>query len=152
MPTEEVKDGAARYLMQTYARQPLSIQRGRGSKVYDMEGREYIDFVGGIAVNILGHGHPDLVQAIQRQAAQLIHISNLYYTEPQVKLAQVLVDHSFADRVFFCNSGAEANEAAIKLARRYGHAKHGADRYEIITMKNSFHGRTLATMTATGQE
>jgi acetylornithine aminotransferase len=152
MPTEEVKDGAARYLMQTYARQPISIQRGRGSKVYDMEGREYIDFVGGIAVNILGHGHPDLVQAIQRQAAQLIHISNLYYTEPQVKLAQVLVDHSFADRVFFCNSGAEANEAAIKLARRYGHAKHGADRYEIITMKNSFHGRTLATMTATGQE
>jgi acetylornithine aminotransferase len=152
MPTEEVKDAAAKYLMQTYARQPISILRGRGSKVYDMEGREYIDFVGGIAVNILGHGHPDLVQAIQRQAAQLIHISNLYYTEPQVKLAQVLVDHSFADRVFFCNSGAEANEAAIKLARRYGHEKYGAGRFEIITMKNSFHGRTLATITATGQE
>ncbi len=152
MPTEEVKDGAAKYLMQTYARQPISIVRGRGSKVYDMEGREYIDFVGGIAVNVLGHGHPDLVQAIQRQAAQLIHTSNLYYTEPQVKLAQMLVDHSFADRVFFCNSGAEANEAAIKLARRYGHKKNGAGRYEIITMKNSFHGRTLATITATGQE
>jgi acetylornithine aminotransferase len=152
MPTEELKDGAAKYLMQTYARQPISIVRGRGAKVYDMEGREYIDFVGGIAVNILGHGHPDLVQAIQRQAAQLIHVSNLYYTEPQVKLAQMLVDHSFADRVFFCNSGAEANEAAIKLARRYGHEKHGAGRYEIITMKNSFHGRTLATITATGQE
>ncbi len=152
MPTEEVKEAAAKYLMQTYARQPIAILRGRGSKVYDMEGREYIDFVGGIAVNVLGHGHPDLVQAIQRQAAQLIHISNLYYTEPQVKLAQVLVDHSFADRVFFCNSGAEANEAAIKLARRYGHEKHGADRFEIITMKNSFHGRTLATITATGQE
>ena len=152
MPTEELKDGAAKYLMQTYARQPISIVRGRGSKVYDMEGREYIDCVGGIAVNILGHGHPDLVQAIQRQAAQLIHVSNLYYTEPQVKLAQMLVDHSFADRVFFCNSGAEANEAAIKLARRYGHEKHGAGRFEIITMKNSFHGRTMATLTATGQE
>jgi len=152
MPTEEVKEGAAKYLMQTYARQPIAILRGRGSKVYDMEGREYIDFVGGIAVNILGHGHPDLVQAIQRQAAHLIHISNLYYTEPQVKLAQVLVDHSFADRAFFCNSGAEANEAAIKLARRYAHQRHGEDRFEIITMKNSFHGRTLATITATGQE
>lgn len=152
MPTEELKDFAAKYLMQTYARQPISIVRGRGAKVYDMEGREYIDFVGGIAVNILGHGHPDLVQAIQRQAAQLIHVSNLYYTEPQVRLAQMLVDHSCADRVFFCNSGAEANEAAIKLARRYGHEKHGANRFEIITMKNSFHGRTLATLTATGQE
>ena len=152
MPTEELKDLAAKYLMQTYARQPISIVRGRGAKVYDMEGREYIDFVGGIAVNILGHGHPDLVQAIQRQAAQLIHVSNLYYTEPQVRLAQMLVDHSCADRVFFCNSGAEANEAAIKLARRYGHEKHGADRFEIITMKNSFHGRTMATLTATGQE
>jgi acetylornithine/N-succinyldiaminopimelate aminotransferase len=152
MPTEELKEGAAKYLMGTYSRQPLSIVRGRGSKVYDMEGREYLDFVGGIAVNILGHGHPDLVQAIQRQAAQLIHTSNLYYTEPQVKLAKMLVDHSFADRVFFCNSGAEANEAAIKLARRYGHEKHGAGRFEIITMKNSFHGRTMATITATGQE
>lgn len=152
MPTEELKDYAAKYLMQTYARQPISIVRGRGAKVYDMEGREYIDFVGGIAVNILGHGHPDLVQAIQRQAAQLIHVSNLYYTEPQVRLAQLLVDHSCADRVFFCNSGAEANEAAIKLARRYGHEKHGASRFEIITMKNSFHGRTMATLTATGQD
>jgi acetylornithine aminotransferase len=152
MPTEELKQDAARYLMQTYTRQPLSIVRGRGTKVYDLEGREYIDFVAGVAVNILGHGHPDLVQAIQRQAAQLIHTSNLYYTEPQVKLAQMLVDHSFADKVFFCNSGAEANEAAIKLARRYSHDKYGAGRFEIITMKNSFHGRTMATLTATGQE
>ena len=152
MPTEELKQDAARYLMQTYTRQPLSIVRGRGTKVYDLEGREYIDFVGGVAVNILGHGHPDLVQAIQRQAAQLIHTSNLYYTEPQVKLAQMLVDHSFADKVFFCNSGAEANEAAIKLARRYSHDKYGAGRFDIITMKNSFHGRTMATLTATGQE
>lgn len=152
MPTEQLKDDAAKYLMSTYQRQPLSIVRGRGTKVYDMEGREYLDFVGGIAVNALGHGHPDLVHAIQRQAAQLIHASNLYYTEPQVKLAKMLVDHSFADRAFFCNSGAEANEAAIKLARRYGHDKHGAGRFEIVTMKNSFHGRTMATITATGQE
>ena len=152
MPTQELKDDAAKYLMQTYTRQPVSIVRGRGAKVYDLEGREYLDFVGGIAVNVLGHGHPDLVQAIQRQAAQLIHTSNLYYTEPQVKLARLLVDHSFADRVFFCNSGAEANEAAIKLARRYGHERHGPDRFEVLTMKNSFHGRTLATLTATGQE
>lgn len=152
MPTEELKDAAAKYLMQTYARQPISIVRGRGTKVYDLEGREYIDFVGGIAVNVLGHGHPDLVHAIQRQAAQLIHVSNLYYTEPQVQLAKILVEHSFADRVFFCNSGAEANEAAIKLARRYAHTKYGVDRFEIITMKNSFHGRTLATITATGQD
>lgn len=152
MPTEELKIAAAKYLMQTYTRQPISIIRGRGTRVYDLEGREYIDFVGGIAVNALGHGHPDLVHAIQRQAAQLIHVSNLYYTEPQVQLAKQLVDHSFADRVFFCNSGAEANEAAIKLARRYAHTKYGVERFEIITMKNSFHGRTLAMITATGQD
>lgn len=152
MPTQDLKDNAAKYLMQTYARQPISIVRGHGAKVYDMEGREYLDFVGGIAVNLLGHGHPDLVQAIQQQAAQLIHVSNLYYTEPQVTLARILVEHSFADRVFFCNSGAEANEAAIKLARRYAHMKYGESRFEIITMKNSFHGRTLAMITATGQD
>ena len=152
MPTEELKQDTARYMMQTYTRQPLSIVRGRGTKVYDLEGREYLDFVGGIAVNILGHGHPDLVQAIQRQAAQLIHTSNLYYTEPQVKLAQLLVEHSFADKVFFCNGGAEANEAAIKLVRRYSQDRYGAGRFEIVTMKNSFHGRTMATLTATGQD
>jgi acetylornithine aminotransferase len=152
MPTDELKEDASRYIMQTYTRQPVSIVRGRGTKVYDLEGREYIDFVAGIAVNLLGHGHPDLIHAIQRQAQQVIHTSNLYYTEPQVKLARVLVDHSFADKAFFCNSGAEANEAAIKLARRYSHEKYGAERYEIITMKNSFHGRTMATLTATGQE
>ena len=152
MPTDELKQSAEQYLMDTYARQPISIVRGRGTKVYDLEGREYTDFVGGIAVNLLGHGHSDLVLAIQKQAAQLIHTSNLYYTQPQVKLAQMLVDHSFADKAFFCNSGAEANEAAIKLARRYSHDKYGAGRFGIITMKQSFHGRTMATLTATGQE
>lgn len=138
--------------MNTYARSPISIVRGRGSKVYDLEGREYLDFVAGIAVNVLGHGHPDLIAAIQKQAQHLLHASNLYYTEPQTRLAKALVEHSFAKKVFFCNSGAEANEAAIKLARRYAHQKYGAERYEIITMLQSFHGRTMATLSATGQE
>ena len=152
MPTGELRLNAEQYLMNTYTRQPISIVRGRGSKVYDLEGREYIDFVAGIAVNLLGHGHPDLVLAVQKQVQHLIHTSNLYYTEPQVRLAQALVEHSFAQKVFFCNSGAEANEAAIKLARKYSYDKYGADRYEIVTMTNSFHGRTMATLTATGQE
>jgi acetylornithine aminotransferase len=151
MPTEEVRRDAEQYLMNTYARFPISIYRGRGCKVYDLEGREYLDFVAGIAVNVLGHSHPDLVAAIQRQAQSLLHASNLYYTEPQVKLARCLVSHSFADKAFFCNSGAEANEAAIKLARLYGHQHHGPERSEIVTMLGSFHGRTLATLTATGQ-
>jgi len=152
MPTEQLTQDAERYLMNTYARLPISIVRGRGSRVYDLEGREYLDFVAGIAVTALGHGHPDLIAAIQKQSQQLLHASNLYYTEPQVRLAQMLVDHSFAQKAFFCNSGAEANEAAIKLARRYAHLKYGPDRYEIITMRQSFHGRTMATLTATGQE
>jgi acetylornithine/N-succinyldiaminopimelate aminotransferase len=152
MPTEELREDADRYLMHTYTRQPISIVRGRGTRVYDLEGREYLDFVAGVAVNILGHGHPDLMAAIQKQSQHLLHASNLYYTEPQVKLAEALVEHSFAKKVFFCNSGAEANEAAIKLARRYAHEKYGATRFEIITMLQSFHGRTMATLTATGQE
>jgi acetylornithine aminotransferase len=152
MPTGELRQDAEQFLMNTYARLPISIARGRGSRVYDLEGREYLDFVAGIAVNVLGHGHPDLVLAIQKQVQQLVHTSNLYYTEPQVRLAKALVEHSFAQKVFFCNSGAEANEAAIKLARKYAHDKYGAGRHEILTMRNSFHGRTLATLTATGQE
>jgi acetylornithine aminotransferase len=152
MPTEELRRDAERYLMNTYARIPISIVRGRGSRVYDLEGREYLDFVAGIAVNVLGHSHPDLILAIQKQTQQLLHASNLYFTEPQVKLAQALIEHSFAGKVFFCNSGAEANEAAIKLVRRYAHQKYGSDRYEIITMLGSFHGRTMATLSATGQE
>lgn len=152
MLTDQLRQDADRYLMNTYARQPISIARGRGARVYDLEGREYVDFVGGIAVNLLGHSHPDLIQAIQKQMVQVIHTSNLYYTLPQVQLAKALVERSFADKVFFCNSGAEANEAAIKLARRYGHEKRGPECYEILTMKQSFHGRTLATLAATGQE
>jgi acetylornithine aminotransferase len=151
MLTEELECYSSQYLMQTYARVPISIVRGQGCKVYDAEGREYLDFVGGIAVNALGHGHPDLVTAIEKQARHLIHTSNLYYSEPQVQLAQQLVELSFGQKVFFCNSGAEANEAAIKLARKYSTETFGPDRFEIITMHNSFHGRTLATLAATGQ-
>lgn len=152
MPTEELREDANKYLMNTYTRLPISIVRGRGAKVYDLEGREYLDFVAGIAVNVLGHSHPDLVAAIQKQAQHLLHASNLYYTEPQVRLARALVTHSFADKVFFCNSGAEANETAIKLVRCYAHQRYGPERYEIVTMQQSFHGRTMATLTATGQE
>jgi acetylornithine/N-succinyldiaminopimelate aminotransferase len=152
MPTEQLQQDAERYLMHTYARVPISIVRGRGARVYDLEGREYLDFVAGIAVTVLGHSHPDLVAAILKQSQWLLHASNLYYTEPQVKLAEALVAASFAKKVFFCNSGAEANEAAIKLARLYGHQKYGPGRHEIVTMLQSFHGRTLATLTATGQE
>lgn len=152
MATDELQRETDRYLMNTYTRFPVSFARGRGCLVYDLEGRQYIDFVAGIAVNVLGHAHPDLVRAIQKQAQQLIHASNLYLTEPQVKLAKLLVDRSFADKVFFCNSGAEANEAAIKLARRYARERSGPDRFEIITMGNSFHGRTMGALSATGQD
>jgi len=119
MLTEELDRYSSQYLMPTYARIPLSIVRGQGCKVYDAEGREYLDCVAGIAVNALGHGHPDLVHAIEKQARHLIHTSNLYYSEPQVQLARQLVELSFGQKVFFGNSGAEANEAAIKLARKY---------------------------------
>ena len=152
MLTEELMQGAQKYLMDTYARYPLALARGKGTRVYDVEGREYLDFLAGVAVNVLGHCHQKVTQALQQQALRLVHTSNLFYTEPQIKLARTLVDHSFADKVFFCNSGAEANEAAIKLARRWAHAKDGAGRFEIVSMLNSFHGRTLATLTATGQE
>src|SRR5436853_6378903 len=152
MLTEELIQGAQKYLMDTYARYPLALARGQGTRVYDVEGREYLDFLAGVAVNVLGHCHQKVTQALQQQALRLVHTSNLFYTEPQVKLARTLVDHSFAGKVFFCNSGAEANEAAIKLARRWAHAKDGAGRFEIVSMLNSFHGRTAATLTATGQE
>src|SRR5512147_729093 len=120
--------------------------------VWGSDGKEYIDFLGGIAVNILGHCHPRVVIALQKQAQRLLHVSNLYHNEPQIKLAKLLVEHSFADKVFFCNSGAEANEAAIKLARKYAKENMSGNRYEILTALNSFHGRTLATVTATGQK
>lgn len=148
----EIIEESARYLMNTYNRQPVVIRKGRGTIAWSTDGKEYLDFVGGIAVNVLGHCHPRVVIAIQKQAQRLMHVSNLYYIEQQIKLAKLLCAKSFAERVFFCNSGAEANEAAIKLARKYAKENDGQDKYEIITALNSFHGRTLATVTATGQE
>lgn len=148
---EEIIALSDKYLMRTYGRLPLAAVRGSGVYLWDAEGKRYLDFVAGVAVNSLGHCHPRVVAAVQDQAARLMHCSNLYHIEPQARLAEVLVKHSALDRVFFCNSGAEAVEGAIKLARKYAGKKHGGGRYEIITAYNSFHGRTLAAITATGQ-
>ncbi len=143
---------SARYLANTYGRFPVVLVKGRGVRLWDVEGKEYLDLAAGIAVDVLGHCHPKVVEAIKAQAETLLHVSNLYYIEPQIGLARALCDHSFADKVFFCNSGAEANEAAIKLARRYAKERWSSDRFEIVCMRESFHGRTMATVTATGQE
>ena len=138
------------YFMQTFERVPLTIVRGQGARVWDEDGREYLDFVGGWAVNSLGHCHPVVAEAVTEQAHLLIQTSNQFYTIPQVRLAELLVQNSCLDKVFFCNSGAEANEGAVKLARRYGQLNlSGA--YEVITTSGSFHGRTLAMLAATGQ-
>lgn len=136
----------------TYARYPITFAKGKGSRLWDDQGKEYLDFMTGIAVAGLGHAHPKLNQRLTEQMEQFWHISNLFHHPAQEKLAQLLTKHSCADAVFFCNSGAEANEAAIKLARRYNQLVLKRDRYEIITFHQSFHGRTLATLTATGQE
>jgi predicted acetylornithine/succinylornithine family transaminase len=141
-----------RYICSTYTRFPLVLTRGEGMKVWDSEGKEYLDFVSGIAVLNVGHLHPHVVEAIQQQSKQLIHVSNLFYSEPQIRLAELLVTHSFADKVFFSNSGAEANEGAIKLARKVFSDKGESKRYEIITMEKSFHGRTIAALSATEQK
>jgi acetylornithine aminotransferase/acetylornithine/N-succinyldiaminopimelate aminotransferase len=151
MDNAEIKAISDRYLFPTYSRAPLAIVRGEGTRVWDADGREYLDFFSSTVVTALGHCHPALVAALEKQARAIFHVSNLHYCEPQALFARRLVESSFADRVFLCNSGAEANEAAIKLARKYGHAQ-GGGRYEIITALGSFHGRTLATIAATGQE
>ncbi|MEE8330065.1 MAG: acetylornithine transaminase [Thermodesulfovibrionia bacterium] len=145
-------DDSKKYLMNTYNRFPISLRKGRGVKVWDSDGKEYLDFVGGIAVNCLGHCHSKVVVALQKQAQRLLHVSNLYHIEQQTKLAKLLIEHSCADKVFFCNSGAEANEAAIKLARKYAKDHTESDKYEIISAYGSFHGRTFAALSATAQE
>ena len=132
----------------TYTRFPAAIVRGEGCRLWDADGKEYVDFLSGIAVCSLGHCHPAVTEALCAQASTLLHVSNLFYTKPQTELAELLIRHSFAERVFFCNSGAEANEAAIKLARIYSSS---TGRYEVISLTGSFHGRTLATVAATGQ-
>ncbi|MGD9096509.1 MAG: acetylornithine transaminase [Desulfobacterales bacterium] len=136
----------------TYPRLPVVFERGRGTMLWDTEGRRYTDFLAGIAVCGLGHSHPAVQQALAQQAGRLVHVCNLYYTIPQAELAAWLVGHSFADRVFFCNSGAEANEAAIKLARKVYQDRGVRDRFRIIAMEQSFHGRTMGSLSATGQD
>jgi predicted acetylornithine/succinylornithine family transaminase len=149
---EEVVHLTDSYVMKTYGRLPIAPVRGEGCRLWDADGREYLDFVAGLAVCNLGHCHPNVVRAIREQAGTLLHVSNLYHIPWQSALARKIVENSFGDRVFFCNSGAEANEAAIKLVRRYEREVRKGDRFEILTMDNSFHGRTLTTMAATGQE
>lgn len=139
-------------IMHTYNRIPLTLSKGEGMYVWDTEGRKYLDFVSGIAVNSLGHTHGAMVEQMKMQLDQLVHCSNLYWNKPQIELGELLVQNSCFDKVFFCNSGTEAIEAALKLSRKYGNKQHGEECYEIITMKNSFHGRTFGSITATGQE
>ncbi|MFC1847194.1 aspartate aminotransferase family protein [Chloroflexota bacterium] len=141
----------SKYYMQTIVRIPVTLVRGEGVRVWDDEGKEYLDFVNGLAVNCLGHCHPVVVDAVTEQARTLMQTSLWYYTVPMLRLAELLVENSCLDRVFICNSGLEANEGAIKLARRYGHLKLGGA-YEVITTMSSFHGRSLATTAASGQE
>jgi acetylornithine/N-succinyldiaminopimelate aminotransferase len=141
------------YFMNTFGKRvPVCFTHGRGMTLYGTDGKAYMDLLGGIAVSALGHAHPNLVKAITDQAGRFLHCSNLYYIETQARLARLLVDNSCADRVFFANSGAEANEGAIKLARLHFRKKGQPERYEIISLEHSFHGRTLATIAATGQE
>jgi acetylornithine/N-succinyldiaminopimelate aminotransferase len=148
----ELMKRADQVMAATYQRFPVTFEKGRGCTLWDTEGRPYTDFVAGIAVCNLGHAHPRIGEVVCRQAQTLLHVSNLYYTLPQTELAAWLVEHSFADRVFFGNSGAEANEAAIKLARKYFKERGEKNRFRIVSMERSFHGRTLATLSATGQE
>jgi predicted acetylornithine/succinylornithine family transaminase len=150
--TRTLLEWSAKYHANTYGRAPICLVRGDGMRVWDSDGKEYLDFTAGLAVVALGHCHPRVTGAIQEAAGTLLHTSNLFHTAPQIHLAKLLVEHSFADRVFFCNSGAEANEAALKLARKYAKERFASDRYEVIATRDSFHGRTLATVTATGQE
>jgi predicted acetylornithine/succinylornithine family transaminase len=151
MNIEQIVQDGKEHVMNTYGRLPMALVKGSGSWVWDSEGKKYLDFVTGLAVTSLGHSHPEIVRTIQEQAAEMLHSSNLYWIPNQIKLAGLLTANSFADKVFFCNSGAEANEGAIKLARKYARLNYGEDKYKIVSLKNSFHGRTLAALTATGQ-
>ena len=141
-----------KYIAQTYGRYPIALVRGKGTKVWDKNNKQYLDFVSGLAVNNLGHCHPTVVSAIKKQAETLLHVSNLYHIEPQSQLAEQLTSLCFADKFFFCNSGTEAIESAIKLARKFSFDQGHPERTEIITMHNSFHGRTLGALSATAQK
>ncbi|MCL1916983.1 MAG: aspartate aminotransferase family protein [Peptococcaceae bacterium] len=137
--------------MNTYSQPPIVVTKGRGTWVWDCTGRAYLDFVTGAAVTSLGHSHPRVVKAMEEQLQNIVHTSNLFWNEKQIALGRKLVDHSFADKVFFCNSGAEANEGAFKLARKFAKIHYGESKYQIVSLKNSFHGRTYAALSATGQ-
>ena len=152
MDEKQIIEQSEKIFIPTYSRFPIILRKGRGVRVWDVNGKEYLDFLAGIAVNVLGHCPRKVVMAVQKQVQRLIHVSNLYYTEPQLNLAKILIQNSFADRVFFCNSGTEANEGALKLARIYMKNKFGQKRYEFIAAKNSFHGRTFGSLSVTGQE
>lgn len=149
MDTQSIMAAEAKYLVQTYRRPDIVLERGDGVYLYDTEGRRYLDFASGIAVASLGHSDPEWVAAVAEQAAKLTHVSNLYYTEHQVELARRLVEHSFADRVFFSNTGAEANEGALKFARKYARDRGHEDKMEIVAFTNSFHGRTMGALSVT---
>lgn len=151
MTTAELQRQDQQYLAQTYARFPIALAKGKGCEVWDVEGKHYLDFTSGIGTNSLGWADDTWLQAITQQAATLQHTSNLYYTEPCIQLAQTLCRTSGQIRAFFCNSGAEANEGAIKAARKYSRDRYGDNRFTILTLENSFHGRTLSTLAATGQ-
>ncbi len=152
MDTRQLMEWSDKYLMAFTKRYPVALVRGDGMRVWDSDGKEYLDFTGGIAVTALGHNHSRVVGTIREQAVSLLHVSNYFHIPQQIHLAKLLCDHSFADRVFFSNSGAEANETAIKLARKWAKEHGASDRGDIITMRGGFHGRTLATVTATAQE
>jgi len=152
MDTEQIIQAEALYLVPTYSRPPVVFIRGEGSYLFDQEGKRYLDFAAGIAVSALGHSHSGWLQALQEQSRKLTHISNLYYSEPQVDLARRLVENSFADRVFFSNTGAEANEAALKFARKWARLNYGEDKFEVIAFVGGFHGRTMGALSLTHKE
>lgn len=152
--THQIIDQHDRYMSVNYGRYPIAMDRGEGSKLWDTGGKQYLDLFAGFGASLLGHCHPDLVQAVTDQAQKLWHVGNLFHTEPQTRLAKYISEEGFGGRSFFCHSGADANEAAIKLARLYGGAnpKNGKARYKIVSASKSFHGRSFATMAATGQD
>jgi len=152
MTSEEVRAAEGEYVLHTYDRPPFVLERGEGVYLYDKEGKRYLDMVSGISVNALGHRNSKILAAIERQSEKLIHVSNLYHMEPHVVLARLLVENSFADKVFFCNSGTEAAEGALKFARKWGKAHFGDRKYEVVAFTNSFHGRTMGALSATYKE
>ena len=152
MDFNQIKQDESQYVMQTYGRFPIVFEKGNGCILEDINGKQYLDLTSGIGVNCLGHNHPAIVKTISEQASKLMHVSNLYYTTPMIEVAKELVTSSGLKKMFFSNSGAEANEGVIKVARKYSYEKYGEGRANIITLKQSFHGRTMATLTATGQD